>query len=185
MSKSEQPIPNVLFKYRGDSELTEKIIRNQQVWLSTPAQLNDPLECKIAEIPKVWKAKTIRKMEQAQIMGLVAPNLSGELPKQFFSLSERETKQWLKRFKKLTHSRKVKAMRALYSDHGIQLSKPENVFKDMHERLSSIGVFSLSEDRCNELMWAHYGDNHEGLAFGFKSVNGCKMADPRLRYARL
>ncbi|AGH45849.1 DUF2971 domain-containing protein [Paraglaciecola psychrophila] len=179
MKINEQEKPKVLFKYRDDSERTQDIIRNQKIWLSSPSQLNDPLECRIGEIPPVWEAKTIREMEQGQLMGLVAQRPFFEPPKRLFSLSERETKQWLKRFKKLTHSRKVKAMRSLYSDHGMRLSNPENIFRDMRKRLSSVGIFSLSGTSANELMWAHYGANHEGVAFGFSWSNDCKLANPR------
>ena len=119
MKVNEQETPKVLFKYRDDSERTEDIIRNQKIWLSPPSQLNDPLECRIGEIPPIWEAKTIRELEQGQLMGLVVQPPFFEPPKRLFSLSDRETKQWLKRFKKLTHSRKVKAMRALYADHGM------------------------------------------------------------------
>lgn len=179
MSENEQVPPQVVFKYRDDSERTEDIVKKQQVWLSSPSQLNDPLECRIGEIPQDWEAKTIRKMEQGQLMGVIGGLPPFEPPKQLFSLSERETKQWLKRFKKLTHTRRVKVMRTLYSNHGVELSKPNNVFKDMRKRLSSVGIFSLSETCCNELMWAHYGANHQGIAFGFSRSNDCKLANPR------
>lgn len=140
---SEIKKEKVLFKYRDDSERTEDIIKKQLIWLSCPSQLNGPLECRIGEIPSDWEAKTIHEMEQEQLMGVIGGPLTREFPKTLFSLSERQTKQWLKRFSKLTHIGKVKAMRALYSDHGIELSKPENVFKDMRKRISSVGIFSL------------------------------------------
>nr|MBF4360238.1 hypothetical protein [Vibrio anguillarum] len=41
--------PEVLYKYRDDSKRTEDIIKNQKVWLSSPKQLNDPLECRTGE----------------------------------------------------------------------------------------------------------------------------------------
>lgn len=171
--------PKVLYKYRSDSELTEKIITDQLVWLSSPPLLNDPLECQVGKIPKDWEAKTIHDLEVGQILGLLVrpPNFSP--PTRLFSLNERETKQWIKRFKKLPHSRKVKAMRELHSEHGIELSRPENIFLDMHRRLSSVGIFSLSETCCEELMWAHYGDQHKGLAFGFSLTDGSKLANDR------
>lgn len=188
MHNYEKVAPQTLFKYRDDSIRTEEIIINKKVWLSSPAQLNDPLECRIGEIPKDWEANNIRIMERAQLMGVIAPPPSFEPPRQLFSLSERETKQWLKRLKKLTHSRQVQAMRALYAQHGIQLSRPDNVFKDMRKRLSSVGIFSLSETCHNELMWAHYGACHQGIAFGFSWSTDCKLANPRnclpVTYAR-
>ncbi|MFA6136729.1 MAG: DUF2971 domain-containing protein [Sulfurimonas sp.] len=188
MDNDEQLKPKVLFKYRDDSERTEDIIKNQRIWLSSPYQLNDPLECRIGEIPKEWEVKTIREMENGQLMGVIAGPPLFEVRKQLFSLSERETKQWLKRFKILTHDRKIKAMRKLYSEHGIKLSRPENIFKDMHKRLSKVGIFSLSETCSNELMWAHYSANHQGVAFGFSMSDNCKLANPRhclpVTYAR-
>lgn len=169
----------MLYKYRNDSERTEDIIKNQKVWLSTPEQLNDPLECKIGKIPPEWEANIIRELENSQLMGVVMRPPSFEPPKRLFSLSERETKQWIKRFSKLNHSRKVKSMRKLYSNHGVELSRPENIINDMRKRLSTVGIFSLSEDCANELMWAHYGANHEGIALGFSYSSDCKLSNKR------
>lgn len=171
--------PEVLYKYRDDSKRTEDIIKNQKVWLSSPEQLNDPLECKTGKIPPEWESKTIRELENGQLMGVVMQTPSFEPPKRLFSLSERETKQWIKRFSKLNHSRKVKTMRKLYSDHGVELSRPENIFNDMRKRLSKVGIFSLSEDCSNELMWAHYGANHEGIALGFSYSGDSKLSNQR------
>lgn len=171
--------PEVLYKYRDDSKRTEDIIKNQKVWLSSPVNLNDPLECKTAKIPPEWEAKTVRELENGQLMGVVMRPPLFEPPKRLFSLSERETKQWIKRFSKLNHPRKVKAMRNLYSDHGVELSRPENIIKDMRKRLSQVGIFSLSEDCSNELMWAHYGANHEGIALGFRYSSDCKLSNQR------
>ncbi|HIF9100109.1 TPA: DUF2971 domain-containing protein [Photobacterium damselae] len=168
--------PEILYKYRDDSERTEDLIKNKKVWLSSPEQLNDPLECRIGKIPPEWEAETIHMLETAQLLGVGVSSLS---KKQLFSLSERETKRWIKHFSKLNHSRKVKAMRKLYSDHGIELSRPENIFKDMRRRISKVGIFSLSEDYSNELMWAHYGDNHKGIALGFNCFGDCKLSNQR------
>lgn len=102
-----------------------------------------------------------------------------ETPKTLFSLTEQETKKWLKRLRKLSHLRRVTAMRTLYSQHGVDLSRPADVFKDMRRRLSLVGLFSLSENCDSELMWAHYGANHQGIAIGFNRTRQCKLADPR------
>lgn len=188
MHNNEKLMPKTLFKYRDDSSRTEEIIISQKVWLSSPTQLNDPLECRIGEIPKEWEDNTIRTMEQAQLMGLVAPAPSFEPPRQLFSLSEQETKQWLKRLNKLTHARKIRAIRTLYAQHGIVLSRPDNIFKDMRKRLSLVGIFSLSETCHDELMWAHYGACHQGVALGFTLPVDCELENSRsflpVTYAR-
>ena len=136
--------PSTLFKYRDDSDRTECILMNKRVWLPSPSQLNDPLECKTGEIPEAWQKATIRQLENAQLIGMFGiPGQS--LPATLFSLSERQTKRWLKRFRILSHKQKVAAMRELYSDHGIDLSRPEEIFRDMRKRLATVGIFSLSE----------------------------------------
>lgn len=170
--------PAHLYKYRDDSPRTEDIIKAQKIWLSTPAELNDPLECRIGEMPKEWMLKTIHQMEEGQLLGIFGlPPF--DAPKTLFSLSELETKKWLKRFKKISHQQRVSAMRDLYSRHGIELSRPANIFKDMRQRLDSVGIFSLSENYDSELMWAHYGANHQGIAIGFNRTDECKLGDTR------
>ncbi|EKN4916570.1 DUF2971 domain-containing protein [Yersinia enterocolitica] len=171
--------PEILYKYRDDSDRTEEIIKNKKIWLSSPIQLNDPLECRIGEIPKDWEERTIFELEQAQIMGAVTTLPTFQPPETLFSLSERSTRKWLKRFRNLSHDRKIKALRTLYSEHGMKLSNPRDIFKDMRHRLSLVGVFSLSETCSNELMWAHYGDNHKGIVFGFNTTGDCKLASTR------
>ena len=170
-------VPQELYKYRDDSERTEDIIKNQKIWLSTPSQLNDPLECRVGEIPEDWASRTIRDMENAQIMGIFG--FPPQVPKTLFSLGVKETKKWLERFKTSSHQQRISAVRELHSSHGMQLSNPENLFHDMRKRLSSVGVFSLSEDCQSELMWAHYGANHRGVAIGFEASPNSKLSDPR------
>lgn len=170
--------PSTLFKYRDDSERTESIFTTRKVWLSSSGQLNDPLECRTGEIPNAWQEATIRQLEIGQLMGMFG--MPGqELPSTLFSLSERQTKRWWKRFRALSHKQKVTAMRQLYADHGRDISRPEDIFRDMRKRLKAVGIFSLSEAIDNELMWAHYGGNHSGVALGFGCNPDCKLSQPR------
>lgn len=81
--------------------------------------------------------------------------------------------------KTLSHKRQISAMRSLYEDHGMELSQPEKIFKDMRKRISKVGVFSLSESCDNELMWAHYGASHKGIVIGFNYTSSCKLNNPR------
>jgi len=140
--------------------------------------LNDPLECQPGDIPPKWEAATIRQLENAQLMGMFG--LPGQgIPTTLFSYSERKTRRWLEKLKKLPHKEKVRAMRELYADHGRSVSNPQEIFVDMRKRLSQVGIFSLSECNDNELMWAHYGANHSGIALGFSGSVGSKLCDNR------
>lgn len=56
----------VLYKYRSDSEFTENIFTNKQVWLATPDTLNDPFECSY-NIPLDLMQERIEMACKAQI----------------------------------------------------------------------------------------------------------------------
>lgn len=163
--------PSVLYKYRNDSENTAKVISDKQVWLSTAENLNDPLECRTGKIPEEWRRKTIRQMEQGQIMGLIARPPKFTPPETLFSLTPRQTKQWLNKLKKLSHERRIRAVHSLMNDHGLHPTDPKKIFKRLEEQLASVGIFSMSEDANNELMWSHYADSHKGIAFGFSRTS--------------
>ena len=45
--------------------------------------------------------------------------------------------------------------------------KREIVESTFFNNLNTFGVFCASADPCDELMWAHYGDNHMGICIGF------------------
>lgn len=111
-------------------------------------------------------------------MGMLRFPVHG-MPTTLFSYSERKTRRWFEKIKKLPHKEKVRAMRELYADHGKSLSNPQEIFIDMRKRLSQVGIFSLSECNDNELMWAHYGANHNGIALGFSGGVGSKLRDNR------
>src|SRR5437868_10752050 len=112
--------PDLLYKYRDDSKRTEQIVTLGKVWLSTAVKLNDPLECKIGEIPERWKREKIREMEDAQLQGFLAsamPSLNEKRP--FYSLSYRAARNWFDRFRRLkTRKEKYQAMRRFLRDHG-------------------------------------------------------------------
>lgn len=111
-------------------------------------------------------------------MGMFGVPVHG-MPATLFSYSERKTRRWFEKFKKLSHNEKVRAMRELYADHGRSVSNPQEIFTDMRKRLSQVGIFSLSEANDNELMWAHYGANHSGIALGFSGSADSKLRDNR------
>lgn len=78
----------------------------------------------------------------------------------------------LKKVKKATTiAEKHKIVRDAYLKYaGKRITSPIDTFKGFDKQLQNAGIFSLSEDPLNELMWAHYGENSKGIAIGF-SVN--------------
>ena len=45
------------------------------------------------------------------------------------------------------------------------------------KQLQKAGIFSLTENPLNELMWAHYGENSKGIAIGFSTVENSLLTN--------
>ena len=105
------------------------------------------MECKTGVIPEDWKERTIREMENAQLMGV--RGFPGPPPKTLFSYDPQRTRKWFKRVSKLPHERQVLEMRKLYSEHSRQLSDPRKMFDTLQKQLSAVGIFSLTR-HCAE-----------------------------------
>lgn len=100
-------------------------------------------------------------------MGVITSLPDFRPPETLFSLNKRHTKQWISKLKKLSHARRLRAVRTLYANHGMHLSRPSEIFQKMALQLSEVGIFSLSESCESELMWSHYSNSHTGVAVGF------------------
>ena len=170
-------LPETLYKYREDGEFTQKIIVDRQIWLPVAKDLNDPFECQTGIIPSEWKSKVILEQESAQLMGAIYDIGRGPV-ETLFSLDRRQTKRWLKALAKAPHKNKMERLRKLYRDHGLTISNPAGMFDELEQQLTSVGIFSMSSNEGNELMWAHYAKNHTGLALGFSVEDGTALAEP-------
>src|SRR6185312_282896 len=60
---------------------------------------------------------------------------------------------------------------------GYPPSDCRSLFTKIDEQLVETGIFSMSCDPAQPLMWAHYTDQHKGLCLGFREVPGSKLAD--------
>jgi hypothetical protein len=173
----------LLYKYRTDNSFAESIIKTGKVWLPTASELNDPLECRTGRIPEAWKADKIRAMKELHLMSFLLAarrSLSGKHP--FYGrLPQAETRKLLARFEGFT------SLESAYSEFVsfhkkysiLQPSNPDNFFKTIDDQLSQVGIFSLSEEAANGPLWAHYAENHKGLALGFEKAAGNKLGMPR------
>jgi hypothetical protein len=50
---------------------------------------------------------------------------------------------------------------------GSASSKAQKVLDALIEKMNKVGIYSLSKDINNELLWAHYADQHKGFAIEF------------------
>lgn len=170
----------ILYKYRQDGPYTEKLITDQKVWLSNAAGLNDPFECKITEIAKDWIEKQVEIGMQGHITGLVMEAERAKREGRFlFGLSPREIKGVIKKIGKAKglNGQYKRFREFIKSRTGSYPSDPRSPFKNFDKQLENVGIFSLSENPTNQLMWAHYAAESKGLAFGFEVAQGSKLAD--------
>ena len=173
----------ILYKYRSDSENTEKIFKNKKVWLPSAQTLNDVFECEMQPIREAFYKKVLEFNQQNQIapiiVGILRATRAGK--KYFMGCPIKEANRF---YDKLVSAgsldnaeRMVRAF--VYEMTGTELTDIRNVLDNLQSTIKRTGIFSLTEDCDNELMWAHYGDSSQGLALGFESVKGSKLLDAK------
>lgn len=141
-SEKEVVVPEVLYRYRAWGDFAKDIIVNSRIYFCSPNQLNDPFDCK---------------------PGLIPPKSKAEF-KRFF-LEHMTRKKGIKRqvaleqYQKDNRAGKIEAVMT----REFMLQRQDVVANEF-------GICSFSESPDDILLWSHYGDNHHGVCFGFKSV---------------
>lgn len=171
----------ILYKYRNNSEYTDKLLIEKKVWLSNAEGLNDPFECTIGEIAHDWIENKIQQLKIAHMSGFIIPAIDSVKRKQlFYDLNHKQTKEFLNRLKKKDFDAQYKTVRDfIYRKTGKQLSNPDDTFANFDKQLNEVGIFSLSETDDNELLWAHYSDSSKGISLGFEVSQGNKLANEK------
>lgn len=171
----------MFYKYRLDSEYTEQLFTTTRVWLSTPAQLNDPFEGSLQEIAGEWIAAKVKEMKEAHLAGFIhsaVMALGDRLP--FFGLSRDEIRPLLESLSALTDfdERYLGFRRFMTERMGNPPSDPAAIFPRLENQLQEVGIFSMSEVPDHPLMWAHYTDDHKGICIGFETTGAGRLTQP-------
>lgn len=162
----------ILYKYRADSEYTEKIFNDKKIWLSLPDDLNDPFECSIQNVMEDIIDKIVQKEKSEQLEGLVFTYSISPEGKKLWGLPKHKIKKLMYQIG-LAKSFDMKYeiyRRFIYERTGNYPSDPNTKYQHIKQKIKRVGIFSLSENVDNELMWGHYSDGGRGVAIGF-SVN--------------
>lgn len=115
------------------------MLANNQVYLSSPLDFNDPFDCRIQE--NSFDHINEKSLERLAVMHGVPPE----------EVTNEKTRLLLDELNKRTTQ--------------IQ-GEQKTEFKQL---MNSLGVFSLSECNDSILMWSHYANNHKGFCIGFKT----------------
>lgn len=150
----------VFYKYRTDSAFTEAVISGGRVFLATAHELNDPFECTLQEIGREWiEAKTTEAMQAALAGFLYASSQRREPGGRFFGLRPAKAKAAIQEiFAGDDLEASYVAMRAFIKKRtGKPPSDCRTTLRKVDEQLTQTGIFSMSADPAQPLMWAHYG----------------------------
>jgi hypothetical protein len=174
-------VDQILYKYRTDSPYTEQLITSGEIFLATAQELNDPFECSLQDISKDWLHEKVETDMQAALSGFVMSAKHAEREGgNFFGLDSSAADEALQTILSGGNlEASYEAMREFIRQRtGYPSSDCRVLFRRIDQQLVQTGIFSMSANPAQPLMWAHYADSHKGLCIGFREVGGSKLADP-------
>lgn len=139
----------IVYKYRvwdktkDPLEFHRRILTHNELYLSSPNQFNDPFD---SSLPFQYRKKDLKPRK---------------IYKRMYQMSIIE-------WPLMTHSERDRIIKERIGSGAFINSKyskerHENFIKEINEE---IGIYSLSENKSNILMWSHYADSHKGYCIG-------------------
>lgn len=170
----------ILYKYRSDSEFTENIFTKKQIWLATPDTLNDPFECSYKISLDLIQAH-IEEICKARILGFFSScvmfSREGKTP---FGIPKNEIDGfWMSLKPESSLKDHYRLLKEFQNKHGLSFSDPENMFDQLKKSIKEVGIFSLSSEIDNQLLWAHYADESRGIAIGFGVTSDSRLSNSK------
>src|ERR1700743_583766 len=133
-------LPNSLFKFYGPSEINIETLGRGMVYFPSPPQLNDPFDCQIT-IDTKYPEEDIPEMALSilRIWAAMENRFKKSYPKLFFSVDE---------------------------DRPIQ-RRFDYLVEDFLSCALDFGIYSMTEEINNPLLWSHYANSYKGFAIEF------------------
>ena len=138
------PRPKRLHKYQPPTSVAFENLERQQVWLTPPAEFNDPYDCAL----HVFRDE-LSDAQFAQWREWLRANDPLDPAAEAFLLADGE----------FTAESKQTVLAAMSDAFATQRT----------ELLSTVGIACLSESHDNLLMWGHYAHGHRGFCLAFES----------------
>ncbi len=139
--------PRVLYKYRDFLEPTRdhvrQIIVENKVWFSSPADFNDPFDCKV----------------HTSFKGTIAEY------KSYMLRMHKKYRPGLNRQQRQAENARIFKAEKRHKDPDL-VSK---VIADVQKEYDKWGVYCLSARNDDLLMWSYYANGHRGVCLGFAS----------------
>ncbi len=148
--------PEIVYKYRDWNEpYHQKILTENQLYLSSPGEFNDPFDCRIApNMALLLKSEGDLEFYANRIANANKPRIEAD------GIDFEDFKNSIK------NSLRNK------------LSSSQSEYEDMYYKSQDMnyGVLSMGGRWNSILMWSHYANKHQGFCVGFDTQ---KMNDSR------
>lgn len=136
-------VPEILYKYRSWTDKYHKrLLTHNEIYFAEPSSFNDPFDCQIAPSLEIMANGDKRAvlLERSRIDSLNWPN--------------EKRIEWTEAWMRILED---------------PAKRNEMKKKWRRETNQEVGVFSLSANRTNIVMWAHYADSNKGLCIGLST----------------
>lgn len=188
--------PKSLYKYRNFSEYAWDSLENNYIYLASANKMDDPFECSVNfDFSKLYDENS-DSLQKEMVDYIIAEVI------QYCSENERDNiKNIIYSYAKKDFTiNNAKALSKLMLENNcisnVSLSSALNIIENFPEQIQSvatkekvvsllektknlrkdIGMYSLSEDRDNQVMWAMYADNYKGFCIEYDFENEIKLA---------
>ncbi len=138
-------IPNRIFKYRSfdNKGYFRDLLKNNELYFSSPIKFNDPFDCRVVPNYEIGSRKDIYN-KLYEYNGIDYPKFSA------IELRKKTDKDFAENYK--------------------IIKNPDLFAKRVNEMMDQIiGIFTMTEDNSNILMWSHYSDSHKGFCIEFNA----------------
>jgi hypothetical protein len=143
-----QDLPKTIYKYRSwNSEFGKRVLTDFELYLASPGEFNDPFDAKVP-----YNFQNLSNEELDKVIGKFAAHSPKH--RRLNQVSPRTSRRIIKK---------------LYTSDPNWLQSLSNKI-DFEAVDKLIGVVSMSANWDNQLMWAHYSDNHKGYCIGFNEI---------------
>lgn len=137
---NSENLPEVLYKFRSwEDKFHRQIINDSLAFFTSPLRFNDPFDCAIPV--------HFGKLSSHEILQDINEHLKQHQPH-------------LKRSERRAKARELKKQKH-YKNMELQTQLQREI------RASAFGIFSLTSNPNNIVMWSHYADSHKGFCIGF------------------
>jgi hypothetical protein len=161
-------LPGTICKYRKDCEYSRGNLKDDTVWLCSPADYNDPFDCQtkviVSSVESALARALVRgfftKMLNLSMLDAPPPRLERRIGESIDSYALRVAAQYKQKLPasarggvNLLGGRLAKSL----PDFAEEAKQKSGMFRDLTKSCS----FAGRNDSI--LMWSHYADNHQGF----------------------